>query len=350
MDDGHEGLERISFNQSRIKIFNQCPKKFDYKYNQLLEPKRKVRPLFLGSWIHAALETHYRDGDWTIGHNEYVKEWDKLFDEEKKELAAGRGKSGLPFPVLVKRIMDSYRWYYRNDHFTPYMVEEILEVETPLKIEGKYFVFKGRLDLIMRDDDDGSLWLWDHKTASTIPQPTSFHGMDPQLMLYPWAAKQQFGIDIAGVYYNYVKSKPPSVPKLNQDGSLSKRKIVTDYPTAYRFLKQNGYDPNDFSEMLKPLARQSPFLRRYKLSREEEVTKNILLDTLSVVKRIDETKRWTRTITRDCVRCEYQDICRAELNGFDTTMMRQTSFNIAEEDYVIHGNSVATDDETDEDE
>jgi hypothetical protein len=343
----HEGLERVSFNQSRIKSFNRCPKEYEYKFIQHLVPKRKVRPLFLGSWVHACLETHYRDGDWTIGHKQYVAEWNKLFEEERQALSNGRGKSGIPLPQLVERIMKSYLWYYRDDTFKPYMVEQILEVETPLKVDGKYFVFKGRLDLIM-EDEDGLLWLWDHKTASTIPQPTSFHGMDPQLMLYPWAAKIQYGIDIAGVYYNYVRSKAPSIPQINKDGSLSRRKISTDYPTLFRFLKTNGYNPNDFADILRPMQTKSEFLRRYKLPREQYVTNEILLDVLSVVKRIDSTKRFTRSISRDCVRCSYHELCRSELNGFNTEFMRTAQFNIEEEDYV--SNPSTDDTEADEDE
>lgn len=341
-------VSEVHFNQSRIKTFNRCPKQYDYKYNQHLEPKKKVRPLFLGSWIHACLETHYKVGDWKIGHAEYVAQWDKLFDEEKLALRT-RGKTvGPPFPELVERIMSSYIWYTRHDTFKPFMIEQILEVPTPLIVDGRRFIFKGRLDIVM-EDEDGLYWLWDHKTASSIPQPTSFHTMDPQLMLYPWAAQIQYGIKITGIIYNYVKSRPPTIPKLNKDGSLSRRKIVTDYPTLYRFLKQNGYDPNDFAEILKPMQKRSEFLRRYKLPREVHVTKEILLDTLSTVKRIDETKRWTRTITRDCSRCPYQEICRAELNGFNTDRMRESHFNIVEEDYVVGSDSTAIfDDEDDE--
>lgn len=332
-------LITVNFNQSRIKTFNRCPKQYDYKYNQHLEPKKKIRPLYLGSWVHAALETHYRDGDWKIGHEEYVKDWNKLFEEERLALRT-RGKTvGPPLPELVQRIMRSYTWYYRDDGFKPYMVEQILEVPTPLVLNGKRFVFKGRLDLVMQDEE-GLLWLWDHKTASSIPPPTSFHAMDPQLMLYPWAAQEQYGIQLAGIIYNYVKSKAPSIPRLNKDGSLSRRKILTDYPTLYTFLKRNDYDPKDFAHILRPMAKKSEFLKRYKMPREPHVTREILLDTLSRVKAIDETKRWTRTITRDCPRCPYHDLCRAELNGFDTEPMRKMNFDIIEEDYVTSGSDL----------
>lgn len=339
----------VSFNQSRIKTYNRCPKQYDYKYNQLLEPKARVRPLYLGSWIHACLETHYKQGDWKVGHAEYVADWNKLFEEERTALRT-RGKTvGPPFPELVQRIMSSYLWYTRNDKFKPYLIEQVLEVPTPLIVNGKRFIFKGRLDIIM-EDEEGLYWLWDHKSASTIPQPTAFHAMDPQLMLYPWAAERQYDIKIAGIYYNYVKSKAPTIPKLNKDGSLSRRKISTDYPTLFRFLKREGYDPNDFADILRPMARKSDFLRRYRMPREPQVTKEIVLDALSVVKRIDDTKRWTRTITRDCVRCPYVDLCRSELNGFDTELMRKEKFIISEEDYVVSSQFGTVLEDADEDE
>lgn len=341
-------LQIVNFNQSRIKTFNRCPKQYEFKYVQLLEPKKRVRPLFLGSWVHAALETYYSQGDWKIGHAEYVKAWDGLFEEERMALRT-RGKTvGPTLPDIITRIMRSYLWYYKNDGWKPKYIEQILEVPTPLVVNGKRFVFKGRLDLVV-EDEEGLLWLVDHKTAGTIPQPNSFHAMDPQLMLYPWAAEIQYGIKIAGVLYNYVKSRPPSIPGINKDGSLSRRKIVTDYPTLFRFLRDNGYDPNAYSHILKPMARKSEFLRRYKLPREVKVTKEILLDTLSIVKRIEETKRFTRTITRDCVHCSYHDLCRSELNGFDTTIMRKAQYTITEEDYVQDGSHTDGSD-TEEDE
>jgi hypothetical protein len=91
------------------------------------------------------------------------------------------------------------------------------------------------------------------------------------------------------------------------------------------------------------MKEKSEFLRRYKMPREKVVTREILLDTLSVVKRIQETQRFTRSISRDCIRCAYMELCRAELNGFDTTMMRKTNYRIEEEDYVVGGNIGAED-------
>jgi len=325
-------IESVSW--SEIKTFQRCPKQHDYKYLQRLVPKKKSRPLFLGSWIHAALQTLYTDGDWKIGSKVFEDEWDKLFDEEKLALRTRGRQVSPPLPDIVKRIMQSYIWYNRNTTWKVIAVEQEFLVPTPLVIDGKVQWLKGIIDLIV-EDEDGAWWVIDHKTAGTIPEPTSFHAMDPQLMLYPWAAKEAWKWDIAGIIYNYVKSKPPSIPQVNKDGSLSKRKVVTDYPTLYRFLKAEGYDPADFKHLLVPLSKRSPFLRQYRYPREVTVTREILLDALSVTKHIRTDKRRSRTITRECATmCSYHELCRAELNGMNTDMMRKTMFTLKESSTV----------------
>jgi hypothetical protein len=174
--------------------------------------------------------------------------------------------------------------------------------------------------------------------------------MDPQLILYPWAAKKLWGLDITGVIYNYVKSKAPSIPKINKDGSLSRRRIVTDYPTVYLFLKRHGYDPKDYWEVLKPLQKRSPFLRRYRLPREDTVLKTVLREALITSYEIRDHRYVTRTITRDCARqCGYHDLCRAELNGFDTSIMRRTDFK-EEDPFVSYAETVGVEAEPESDE
>jgi len=325
----------ISFSHSELKTYERCPKQWSYKYLEELVPRKKARPLYFGNWVHRALESHYKQGDWRIGHQEYVADWNALFDEERTELRKrGRGMSP-PFPELVERIMKSYVWYYREEGWTPRVIEHEFRVPTPLLWKGKRFIFKGIIDLIV-EDSEGYLWVVDHKTATTIPEPTAFHAMDPQLMLYPWAAKIDLGLDVMGVVYNYVKSKAPGIPRINRDGSVSRRRIVTDYPTLRRFLRSEGLDPALYADILRPLRRQSPFLRRYRLPRETFVTREILTDALSVAKHIQTDKRHYRVITRDCQRmCAYHDICRAELNGLDTAHMRKMMFTLKGEEPVI---------------
>jgi hypothetical protein len=322
-----------SFSQSKLKTFNRCPKQFEYKYVQGLEPKKKDRAPYLGNWLHKCLETYYAQGDWKIGHEEYLALWNGMFEEEREEMSKVRGKPGTPLPQVVERIMRSYLWYYRNDGWKAVLIEKEIDIETPLP--GVHF--KGRIDLAV-EDDEGLIWMVDHKSTAKIPEANVYHAMDPQLMLYPWGAEKQYGIKLAGVVYNYISSKPPSVPKLTaKTGQISKRKIRTDYPTLLRFLKKNHEDPQDWAHVLRPLSKESPFLKRYRLPRERHVTQEVLKDALSVVKRMGEARRFSRSISKDCSFCPYVDLCRAELNGFDSKHIRTSMFQPREEE---HGDTI----------
>lgn len=321
--------EKLSLSWSQIKTWQRCQKQWAYKYQQRLQPIVKQRALYIGSWTHAALESYYKQGDWKIGHNIYVKEWNGLLLEEKQHLM---GRKKTEFPELIERIMRSYLWYYRHDNWEVYAVE--LPFETQLK-SGIWI--NGIIDLIIKityPDGTVEYWVIDHKTGTNIPESGAFHAMDPQLMVYPWAARKELGIPVTGIIYNYVKSKAPTIPQLTKKtGQISRRKIVTDYPTAYRFLRDNGFDPNDFTDFLRPLRKKSPFLRRYRLPREAVVTKTILSDFYHSSRQIQTlghgATRHVRNITKDCARfCSYHDICRGELNGGDMTYMKKKYFTL----------------------
>jgi hypothetical protein len=317
----------IEFSWSEIKTFQRCPKQHEYKYVQGLVPKQRQRPLFLGSWVHAALESYYKQGDWKIGYKEYLDQYNKLMKEEQ-DLLNRRSKGTLP--ELVVSIIKSYLWYYREESWKILAVEEKFKVT--VTFGGLKFTIKGIIDLVI-EDENGDIWVIDHKTASAIPDPTSFHAMDPQLMIYPWATKQVLDLEPRGIIYNYIQSKAPTVPQLLKNGGISKRKVRTDYPTLVRFLKASGQDLADWVGVLRPLKRRSPFLRRYKLPREPQVTKEILRDVLTVATHIAQDKHRSRTITRDCARmCSFHDLCRNELNGMDTTLQRQVQFTLREEE------------------
>lgn len=326
----------FSVSWSQVKTRRRCEKQWAYKYLERLQPKEKKRAPYLGNWLHRALETYYESGDWRIGHKEYLEQWNSLFDEEREELSKRYG----PLPEAVRRIIKSYIWYYKHDGWKTLATEYEFEILIgSFDYEGvRIEVYaNGRVDLVV-EDEEGLVWVVDHKSTGNIPDPNSFHAMDPQLMLYPVGAKKKFG-DVAGIVYNYLRSRPASIPKLNKDGSVSKRRIVTDFPTALRFLKENELDPADYSDFLKPLKKRSPLLRRYRLPREPKVTKQILTDFISTAREIHISKQKTqhvRNITKDCsTQCAYHDLCKGELNGFNMSHLRKANFEIREK--IEHG-------------
>jgi len=333
--------ESISISWSQINTRRRCEQKWKYKYKDRLQPKRRGRALHIGNWLHRCLETFYLEDDWKIGHQEYLDEWNKLFKEEQEMLSQkGRKKSKVwtPLPIQIEQIMKSYIWYHRHDGWKIIAVEEEFEV-----LIGQFTTYdgitvhvyaNGRIDLIVEDDEELT-WVVDHKSTGSIPEPGAFHAMNPQLILYPVGMKKKEGLKVAGVIFNYVSSKAPSTPQMTKKTKqISRRKVKTDYPTFRRFLKQNGYDPADFQEILRPLKKRSPFLRRYRLPREKVVTQTIMRDLVAGARDIYESRQkkfHQRNIMRDCKTfCEFHDLCRGELNGADMSHLRKTAFTIRE--------------------
>lgn len=325
-------IELPHISHSQMKSWRSCQKQWDYRYSQLLIPKRHTRPLYFGNWFHAALESHYKGKGWRTGHAEYAEQYDKMPEDEQQLFDKGSSRSKGPWeplPLQVERAVRSYLWYYRDSGWKVVAVEVPFEFEVTLD-DGRHVLLKGRIDLVIQDRY-GKYWVVDHKTTTTIPAETAFHSMDPQLIIYPVAVEHQLGITIEGVIYNYVLSRPPSIPKMNKDGkTIAKNDVKTDYPTLYRFLKEHGRDPQEYSEVLLPLQAQSPFLARYRLPRTPAVTGQVLLEAQWTAKEILDHETVTRNVNRQCERCSYQQVCRADLLGFDTRPMREMFFSTEE--------------------
>lgn len=315
-------------NQSQIKTWRACPRKWKYHYLDQIEPKAKGKAITIGLWGHRALETHYTQGDWRIGYEEHKEQYYKLFKEERDELDR-KAKGHLP--DIVKRIILSYLWWYRDENIKVHIVEKAFQVQIA------NIKFKGRLDWYI-EDEEGRFWLGDHKFVSRIPDRGMFHAMDVQLMLYPYAVEKAWGIPVHGVMWNYILSKPPTMPKLVAGGSrISKQKITTDYPTLKRFLVRNGLDPRDYSETLRQLKQRSPFHQRYWLPREKHVTKQIIREAVSTGRVINQAYKdpslIVRNITRDCsTMCGYMLLCRLDLEQADTRLLIKKHYQPVKED------------------
>lgn len=321
-------------NQSQVKLWRRCQRQWWYRYDQKLIPKVRDRPMHIGSWLHACLEWHYRVGDWRVGHDQYVEDYNKLFEEERRSLD---GKSGEPLPQQIERIMAGYLFRYQDDGWKVLAVEK--DWRSPVRFRNgdgtlNEILLGGKVDLVI-EDRDGLVWVVDTKSTQKIPVLASFHAMDPQLILYPWGLQRDHewaevlqGRPIAGVIFNYARSKPPTVPKLNKDRTISKVAIVTDYLTGMKFLADNNLNPDDFSEWLDGLRASEEMLVRYKMPISAVATKRVVYETLRTARSILDHSDVVRNVTRDCDRCPYRTICRAELFGMDSTFAREHDFTI----------------------
>ena len=357
----------VNYNQSRIKMFRRCQKKYSFRYDygedhQEMVPKKRKLPLYRGSWMHALQEAlHYQwagfeqfsiefgtetfdVSSWEELHEDLTEEYDQLFDEEKEELG--------DIDVECERLFKSYLRYWKEDE-KRYQVAEIegkpaveliVSVNLP-KLKGA--AFKGKIDLVVEDLEYGGLWVWDAKWVKNIPAPDE-RMMSPQALLYVWALRLM-GYDIRGFVFNYGRTKAPATPYVlkrsssrGPAGSVTmRRRLDTDLRTYLQAIKEahgkrwREWLPYYKPKLLELRGREGLWFRRERIPTEDERIERAVEEYYATVRDIRRRSEDTpRTYQYDCkFGCEYHDICTAEFTGLDITPLVKANFVFEGERY-----------------
>jgi hypothetical protein len=300
---------RIS-THSMLKTFRTCPKQAEYKYVHRLKPKKLGTPLKRGTWWHSLLEADGRGEDWREVHEEYTKQFNQMFDEEKEYYG--------DMPTELKAMMLAYKWHYKKDEWEYIDNEFQLEATLP---DGT--IYRGKVDALIKN----------------------FRLLDAQSALYLWAAEES-GLKVNGFIWNYARWKVPTVPKLLVKGDrISKSAVDTDYPTYVRALKKyKAENPNfvitqenrDRAAYLKSQQYEfgkpqtSDFFRRDVLEKSPDMLERVVQGNYTTSLRMHDydfsnPDYVERNVGRNCTfQCSYTDLCTAELMGANTkTLIKQ---------------------------
>lgn len=313
-DIEEEGVVNVSV--SKLKTWKSCQQRYHYKYKQGLRPKAKSRPLTLGSLVHKVLETHDNDEDWVQTIRDYKKnEFDKLFLEEKADLG------DIPHDCL--RICRAYFNHYAE---VDKRFETIAtEVGFQIRIPGTMIVIEGIIDKVARNTTTGKVWGIEHKTAKKDLPTETFRATDIQTTVYEWAlamSAETLGFDskdIAGMMFDYLKTKPPTQPRLLKNGKMSVAKIDCDKWTYTEALKKAKLDPEDYKDFIATLDSNNSF-RRIPLAKSRHMINLIMKDFINGVNQMVEWgDKPTRNLSFTCDRpkCDYRQICMAEVQGLN---------------------------------
>lgn len=315
----------MRISNSKSNTYRRCQKKYEYKYVRKLEPKKKSRPLTLGSWMHDLIEAWHKGENWLDIHRAKKKEWANLFEEEREELG--------DIPGDAQRLMVAYIRHYKGQDDDLFVVDSEIDELVTLP-NGDQFNFI--IDLVVIENE--GVWLWDHKNVKSF-MDDDYMLLDSQLARYFWAA-QKLGYDeihgypLRGVCFNEIRTKAPTVPQLLKNGSLSKaKKIDTDYYTYLSAIKKHGLNPADYVDILRHLRNrdlEGAFFRRTRMPKDEPTTRQMMIElemTLTDIKRSEKHNHFPRTVLKSCAwDCDYKDLCITELHGGDTTVQERTHF------------------------
>jgi hypothetical protein len=288
-----------------------------------LEPRLKSVQLEMGSWMHELLEAHYKGESWKKVHKKRAIEFRNLFEEQREEL-------GEDLPERCLRLMRSYlRYWKQEDSYFTVVDAELDEIITlPNGLE-----FHVIIDLIVEDSRTGLLWVWDHKNRKSFESSDNML-LDPQLTNYYSAAKIMGYTPLGGVVYNEIRTKAPVVPKLTGKTRQLERRmnIDTDVYTYMSALRRYGFDPGDYSKVLRHLAKleHERFFRRVKMPKDPPMLRTMRRELESSAREIqiaERAERFPRTFDASCKwQCEFKNLCIAELHGADIRSMIKSGF------------------------
>jgi len=319
---------------SEIMSRRRCLLQHHYAYVQKLEKKTPGLPLTLGSLGHTLLEAKYREGDWRPALTQYVEDqWVKLFDEQRFEYG--------DLPGEMARLLTGYDYHWRNEKW----IVIDTEVSFLAKLTEKAYL-AGKIDLVV-EDSNGKLWVVDHKFVKQRPDD-DFLMMELQTTLYYWVSTLKYGKDeVAGIILNYIKTKAPTIPSLNKDGTMSKAKIDTDLATLVQFFKDNNLNPKDYKEQVdRAKVTSQDFYVRKRLDRPVSMLKVALREAVATIMDIYSDRPVSRTAIKQCSwDCNYQPLCLGELQENDvsfTVAQKYVKKDSKHQEVVASGNEKQT--------
>ena len=198
-----EPFQQISF--SKAKLWKRCKMAFNYKYFQRLVKRKKALPLLIGTAVHSVLEEYSEGRDPQVPMDQFRKEFNKLFNEEKAMLG--------DLPAELQGIMENYFIKYQNDGLVYPIRRHGISSELPVKVDlDNNTQYIGYVDKFPQDAE-GRNWVMDHKTCKSVPDEASRFA-DTQLVLYVELLPMLGYPKPDGVIWDYIRKKAPTVPEL----------------------------------------------------------------------------------------------------------------------------------------
>ena len=201
----------MRISQSEISNFLQCRRQWDLT-SQVRRSLARVGPpnanLHVGTLVHAGLELHLNG----IPEDDFWQAWGEEIERinapilEAHANAPRIGESTIEAELnamgreagkTLQRFFNQYGYEAPyGDNLTPIGVEFQFNVPVP-NLHNVHF--QGTFDAIMLDKSRGKIVIIEHKTFAKKPD-LELKRMEPQFVLYAWAARKLFHRDVEVLY------------------------------------------------------------------------------------------------------------------------------------------------------
>ncbi len=295
-----ETVTKQLVTNSSLRTFKTCRKQYEYRYQIGLRPVEDSFALKYGTAFHRAVE---------------------LLETEGLEAAItyllGTGWSDPYAPHTLAAQIRAYAEHWWNKPF----ISETLHAEETFAIDlinpesgraSQGFDLAGKIDAIVRLAD-GRLAIRETKTMSEDPGNNSRYWnrllIDPQITLYFIAAKR-LGFEVETVAYDVIR-KPCMKPAL---ATAPEARKYTKEGKVYANQREFDETPAEWQERLYADMMERPdfYLNRKEIPRLDQDLDEFHSDTWDAVKDLRHaqlSRRWYRTVTKNCDQCPYFGFC-----------------------------------------
>lgn len=258
------------FSHSSLSAFDNCPKKYHFRYIAKIPAEFESIEGFVGKQVHTILERLFQFTD--SGRvpslekviNRYHQNWDAAFDSTRIRIFRSEFDERFYRNAGSRCLSNFYRRYYPFDRGKTLGLER--GVRLSLDPSGQYKV-RGFIDRLVRAPD-GALEIHDYKTSARMPR-AGILKEDRQLALYELAIRDE----------------------LDEKGEI---RLVWLYLQPDRI----------------HVERRTP-----------DELKQLREFTIAAIDRVRSETKWRPRKNPLCNWCEYQSICPAwnDMNGTDSS-------------------------------
>lgn len=337
---GGDGLPIL--NHSQLLEWMKCRYRLELTTVRGINSRAVIRPLTVGSAIHAGMEGALRRmgrpgatpkrirrasqkaiDAWISSQVDIRGGEGQMTEDETHDLSEVQAEA----PVIVQKALE----FIDLDRFTTLITPDGPAVELPILIPYPgWGGFHVTIDWAVRDKHTGGAWIWDYKFRSSLA-PDEAEDYNLQMAVYQRVLWEKYGIETEGTMMFQGRNTAPKIPKLNQNGTMSRSDIATDWDTYRDELLRNGLDPVDYDDMRIKLADK----RRFKLtpayrpmSQVDNIWEHIVVPAAADLKRFydGQSKAYRSMHQFNCNGCWARPFCLAELREEDTDFLLSTSF------------------------
>lgn len=313
-------------SNSKIGTWRKCRLAYHLKYVEKLRRRRKSRPLQFGSMVHEMLEAWINGDDPFELLDTMAKKQGKLFRSEIDAFG--------DIVEDVRCIMTEYFEFYGEDSLMFIRkngrgAEHKFEVEL---VDGVLLV--GKIDALAKTPNK-LRWIVEHKSFNQMPNEDN-RWRNIQSAIYTRVNDILGWAPVDGTCWDYIHSKAPATPKVLKSGKMSQRGIDSLPSRVLATLEDHGLNPKDFKTMLDSVTnnRKKYFMRVFNpvKARVVDILWEDLKETAEEMVELHGHAK-SRTIDRHCSWCDFEPICRAELQGSDAEYIKEKEYYVDKEDH-----------------